>query len=82
MSDTTTVHNAWAICLVVACGLLLSLYDLSTRPQHTLAQHQGPSVVLRTPMDDDVTPGRVAVLAMPLTPRTQMVAGSLVSLRC
>jgi hypothetical protein len=37
MSDTTTVRNAWDIGLVVARGLLLSLYDRSPRPQHTLA---------------------------------------------
>ena len=32
-------------------------------------------------MDEDVAPGRVAILAMTLTPRMRMVAKSLVSLR-
>ena len=82
MSDTTTVRNMWYIGLVVARGLLLRLYDLSTRPPHTLARQHGPRVVVRAPMDDDVAPGHVAVLTMPRNPRMQMVAGSLVSLRC
>jgi len=30
MSDTTTVRDAWDICLVVARGLLLRLHALST----------------------------------------------------
>ena len=65
MSDTTAVRNIWDIGRVVARGLLLRLHDLSTRPPHTLAQHHGPGVAYPAPMDEDVAPGRVAILAMP-----------------
>ena len=81
MSDTTAVRNIWDIGLVVARGLLLRLHDLSTRPPYTLAQHHGPGVAYPAPLDEDVAPGRVAILAMTLTPRMRMVAKSLVSLR-
>jgi len=81
MSDTTAVRNMWDIGLVVARGLLLRLHDLSTRPPHTLTQHHGPGVAYPAPLDEDVVPGRVAILAMTLTPRMRMVAKSLVSLR-
>src|SRR5215813_3418327 len=81
MSDRTTVRSAWYVCLVVALGLLLSLHDLSTRPQEALAQPPGPGLVLLAPLEDDVVPGRYAVLAMTLNPRVRIVAGSLVLVR-
>jgi hypothetical protein len=81
MSDRTTVRNAWSICLVVALGLLLNLHDLSPRPQHTLAQPQGPGVVLLALLEDNVATGRYAVLAMTLDPRVRIVAGSLALVR-
>jgi hypothetical protein len=81
MSDRTTIRNAWDVCLVVALGLLLSLYDLSTRPQKALAQHPGLGVVFLAPMEDEMGGGRFAVLAMTLNPRVRIVTGSLVLVR-
>ena len=81
MSDRTTVCNTWYIYLLVAPGLLLSLYDLSTRPPLPLGAAPRPGVVFLAPMEDDVVPGRYAVLAMTLNPRVQIVAGSLVLVR-
>ena len=62
---------------MVALGMLLSLHDLSTGPQEALAQHPGPGLILLAPIEDDVVPGRYAVLAMTLNSRVRMVAGSL-----
>ena len=69
------------VCLVVALHLLLSLYDLSTSPPKTLAQHRGPGVVFLAPVEDEIGGGRYAVLAMTLNPRVRIVAGSLVLVR-
>src|ERR1044072_3797478 len=57
--------------------MLLNLSDPSTKPQTALAQHPGPGLILLAPMEDDVVPGRYAVLAMTLNPRVRIVAGSL-----
>src|SRR5262245_16368543 len=66
--------------VMVTLGLLLSLH-LALRPQRALAQVHGPGVVFLTPREDDVVPGRFAVLAMTLNPRVRIVAGSLVLVR-
>ncbi len=71
----------WCVCLTVAAGLLLSLHDLSTRPQEVRAQHPGPGVVFLAPVEDETGGGRFAVLALTLNPRVRIVAGSLVLVR-
>ena len=66
---------------MVALGLLFSLHHLSTRPGQSLAQPSVLAVVFLAPMEDDVVPGRYAILAMTLNPRVRIVAGALVLVR-
>ena len=71
----------WYLCITVTVGLLLSPPALSTSPQKALAQAPGPGVVFLAPIEDDVVPGRYAILAMTLNPRVRIVAGSLALVR-
>jgi hypothetical protein len=66
---------------MVALGMLLSLHDLPTGSRLALSAALGPGVVFLTPMEDDVVPGRFAVLAMTLNPCVRIMAGSLVLVR-
>ncbi len=81
MSGTTTVRNAWHVCLAVAMGMLLRVSIVPTRPRLAHAQPPGPRVVALAPVEDETGSGRVAVLALTLNQRVRIGAGSLISLR-
>jgi hypothetical protein len=53
MSDRTVGHRARCAGVVVACGLLLSLHALSTKPPKALAQHHGPGGVFLGAVEDE-----------------------------
>jgi hypothetical protein len=67
--------------MAVALSLLLSLYGLSSRPCPALGISPGPAIVFLAPVEDEVVPGRYAILAMTLNPRVRIVAGPLVLVR-
>jgi hypothetical protein len=81
VSARTAGPRTWRAGMVVALGLLLSLYGLSPRPPKAMAQHPGPGGIFLDPLEDATGRGRVAVLALTLNPRVRIVAGSLVVVR-
>jgi hypothetical protein len=81
VNGRTDGRRTWDAGVVVALGMLLSLYDLPARSRQAQAQHPGLGVVLLTPVEAETGGGRYAVLAMTLNPRVRIVAGSLVLVR-